>query len=194
MKTVIDETVPPLISQISEVLYRVSHGCESYTIAFLPGRIALCGTPGHQFFLNSGNLPPWKLREILRDRESYIDQAILHKETTTDPAKFIASIESLHLQKVIDAHSRRNLREFILKCDCPPRRIKDKLKAMGYGHILAKLEFERYPDELLTTIEAMEKFVENTPSEVEVTEKQPRRSRSRAEVRPELKRGAAHRS
>jgi hypothetical protein len=160
VKTPIENPVP-VISQFSEILFGIAQGTESYTVAFLPGRIALCGTPGHQFFLNNQNLPAERLHEIFKTRESYIVSALLHKETTTDAARFMESLKILQMQNQIDAHSQRILREFILKCDCPPRRVKDKLRAMGYAHILPHLDFERQADELLTTVEAMERFVES---------------------------------
>jgi hypothetical protein len=167
VKTPIENPMP-VISQFSEILFGVTRGSESYTVAFLPGRIALCGTPGHQFFLNSGNLPAERLREVLKTRESYIGAALLHKETTTDASKFMESLKILQMQNQIDAHSQRILRDFILKCDCPPRRVKDKLRAMGYAHILPHLDFERQADELLTTVEAMEIFVENAQGKKEL--------------------------
>lgn len=182
----------PIISQFSETLYGVNHQGESFMVAFLPGRIALCGAPGHQFFLNTGNLPPGRLHEVFNSPESYLERALLHKETSTDQAKFLVSVEKLLEERVIDAHSKKTLREFIFKCDCPPRRIKDKLKAMGYGFILPKLDFERYPDELTNTIKAMELFVDGTRAKTETSpETQTRSSRARAAVRPAPHRNSA---
>jgi hypothetical protein len=185
----------PLISQYSETLYGLRHGAESFNVAFLPGRIALYGTPGNQFFLNKGNHPPQRLREIFKTREDYMERALLHKETSTDQTKFLSSLDRLLSEKLIDAHNKQKLREFILKCDCPPRRIREKLRAMGYEHILARLEFERYPDELMNTIEAMEKFVAQTKITTEApAAKESRRGREPAGVRPMSQRTPARSS
>ena len=182
----------PLLTQFSQMLYGVQHGRETFTVAFLPGKIALCGTPGHQFFENKGNLPPERLREVLGTREDVIERALLHKETSTDQEKFLQSLDHLLDQKVIDGHNKQKLREFILKCDCPPRRIREKLRAMGYAHILDRLQFERYPDEFWNTIQAMEKFVASTKTAPAGTaNKENRRGRQQAGVRPLPKRAAA---
>ena len=149
----------PVVNQFNELLYGVTHLGTHFTVAFLPGRIALCGSPGHQFFLNPQNLPPSRLHEVFTCKKDYLERAILHKETSTDQVKFLGSLDLLLQEHIIDAHSRQVLREFIMKCDCPPRRIKDKLRAMGYTYILPRLEFERYPDELESTIEAMLMFI-----------------------------------
>lgn len=149
----------PIVNQFNELLYGVNHQGSHFTVAFLPGRIALCGSPGHQFFLNTGNLPATRLYEVFRSRADYVERAVLHKEPTTDRAKFLASVDLLVQEHLIDGHSRQVLREFIMKCDCPPRRIKDKLRAMGYTFVLPRLDFERYPDELESTIEAMLQFI-----------------------------------
>lgn len=185
----------PTLSQFSETLYRVTHEGDSFMVALLPERIAVYGASGHQFFLNNGNLPPSRLHEVFKSPEAYMERALLHKETSTDQTKFLAAVDRLLSEKLIDAHSKRQLREFILKCDCPPRRIKEKLKAMGYGHILSKLDFERYPDELTTTIKAMEKFVNVTRGKAEVPlQVESRRSRARADVQAAPHRGTTRSS
>jgi hypothetical protein len=178
VKNLNPESATADVNRFNETLYGVSHGGTYFTVAFLPGRIALCGNPGHQFFLNTGNLPAERLHEVFTDERSYQDRAILHKETATDQQKFLASIDELLAEKLIDVHSKRVLREFILKCDCPPRRIRDKLRAMGYAHILPRLQFERYPDELETTIAAMRIFVEGV-KKVTFDEPVPQQRRSR---------------
>lgn len=184
MKSQNPETAAPVVNRYNETLYGVAAGGTYFTVAFLPGRIALCGNPGHQFFLNPGNLPAERLHEVFTDEQSYRERAILHKEPSTDQEKFLTSLDRLQQEKLIDGVSRAILRSFIFKCDCPPRRIREKLRAMGYAHILSRLDFERYPDELDMTTTAMRIFVEGA-KKLTFDEPAPplRRSRERA-VRP----------
>lgn len=190
------ESRKAVVSRYSELLFGVVDGGDTFTVAFLPGRIALCGTPGHQFFLNPGNVPAERLSEVIKGRDDLIKRAVVHKETTTDRTKFFDSIDLLLKDKILDGVGRAQLRSFIMKCDCPPRRIKEKLKAMGYGHILPKLDFERFPDELMTTIEAMEKFLDGVRETTTEAPSEPstRATRARAAVHPALNRGPAGRS
>lgn len=189
------ENSEPVVTRYSEILFGVRHGAESFTLAFLPGRIALAGTPGHQFFLNPGNVPAERLGEVMKTRQDLMERALVHKETSSDRAKFMVSIDRLLTEGVIDGVGRATLRAFIMKCDCPPKRIKEKLRAMGYAHIIPQLDFERYPDELTSTIDAMEKFLNGLPKSSEAaTQSETRSTRARAAVHPSPQRGSAQRS
>jgi hypothetical protein len=179
------ENSEPIVSRYSEILFGVRHGSESFTVAFLPGKIALAGTPGHQFFLNPGNVPAERLGEVMQSRKDLMERALVHKETSSDRAKFLTSIDTLLHEGVIDGVGRATLRAFIMKCDCPPKRIKEKLRAMGYAHIIPQLDFERYPDELTSTIDAMEKFLNGLPKTTEAAaQSETRSTRARAAISP----------
>lgn len=173
----------PVVSHFSEILYGMVDGAEYFTIGFMPGYVVLVGSPGRQFFLNNGNLPLARLHETFRERKDFLNLATVHKETTTDQKMFLDSLAHLQKMKAIDAHSHKHLREFILKCDCPPKRIKDKLKNMGYAHIVERIKFERLSDELISTVEAMEKFIVHTRGKEAREEQEHSVSRSGSKVR-----------
>lgn len=184
------------IEQVNETSFVVS-GSHHFNVSFLSGTIALYGTAGMQFFRNLANVPPDQIGRVFPSGAEILAAAELHKETTTDRDMFMGSLEDLLKAKIIDQKNKNVLREFILKCDCPPLVIWQKLRMLGYDHLKPHLKFERPKDELLSTVEAMRIFVDgirDTPSAKAKETQNIRAGRARATVQPNPLRGADGRS
>jgi hypothetical protein len=185
-----------IIDQINDTSFAVS-GSHQFNVSFLSGTIALYGAVGMQFFKNLANVPPDQIGRVFLSETEILAAAELHKETTTDRDMFLASLDDLLQAKIIDQKNKNVLREFILKCDCPPLVIWQKLRMLGYDHLKPHLKFERPKDELLSTVEAMRIFVDgirNTPAVKSKEAQNLRAGRSRAAVQSNPLRGADGRS
>lgn len=180
-----------IIDQISDTSFAIS-GSRQFNVFFLPGTIALYGAVGMQFFRNLANVPPDQIGRVFFSEAEILDAAELHKETTTDRELFLSSLEDLHTARIIDQKNKNVLREFILKCDCSPFVIWQKLRMLGYDHLKPHLKFERQKDELLSTVDAMRVFVDgirNTPAAKSKETQNLRAGRARAAVQPNPLRG-----
>lgn len=126
-----------MFSELGGGLYHVKQGNIDFKVSFLPGRIALYGTPGNQFFDNPQNLGPERLKDFDAKKA-----ALNHLQTTVNKVRFENGLQELLRKKVIDQHNKNTISVFMMKCECSPRTIRQRLANLGYGNVVAQIDFE----------------------------------------------------
>jgi len=128
----------------------------------LSGMIVMTGDLGLQWFSNTSDCPPERLHRYLKDEASIYKAAQHHKEGVTNKVKFMREIHRLVDDKKYDLteQDRRILYHFIQTTDLHPEPTKRQLIARGYERIIDGIQFEDPNPELISTCNAMSKFIE----------------------------------
>lgn len=144
-----------ILKPVANNVFSYVDGDTNFTVAVLPGVVALYGTPGSQFFTSS-------VEGITQD--SFLDIAAikaaaqLHRDTAVNKDKFLTALSEHEALGIINRNDVEVLVEFIDSCDCPPKTVRKKLSALGYGRI-ADIDFEDELPEFTATAAAFDLFL-----------------------------------
>ena len=163
------DDMPPLdgsVKHTGSLVFDCEKNGKKFFVSYLPDKVVLYGDFGNQIFdskkivmkRNRDTGYKWSLTSSL------FDAATLHTHGMADERFFREAMETLLTQKLIDEKQFRELDIFIAECDCPPQKIRMKLERMGYSQRIANALVRPVKEpELLSTVEAMDFFLDNAP-------------------------------
>lgn len=143
-------------------LYNVKIDGRNYTVAFLPGSVAVFGFDiGKQYFSNPNNLGPDRLKELFSSPSAMREAATLHRVGILNKKKFFESLDYLTNSGQLNSVRRNVLIDMVASCDCTPEAIKRRMRNEGFTDVLGLPGFslEDHQEELNETVEALERFI-----------------------------------
>jgi len=141
-------------------LFHVERGALNFQVAFLPGVVAVYGTPGKQYFNNPLNLPPERIREVFPSETMMRKAANLNKASSVDKKRIFARMEILLKEKRISPQQASGLHAVVDRCMASPEKLKQRLTTEGFGAYADMLDIADQNPELDATVEALKVFLE----------------------------------